>query len=115
MRRQSYGEGRWKILVIAAGREASSVREDLATMGAVSMVLSPRVLVVEGDRDFAAAITEMPGVELATTEPVPQGVVDRLTEVEAAQVAAWNSRLRQDKKVRPGDGLSWDAEGFEPP
>jgi hypothetical protein len=37
------------------------------------------------------------------------------TETEQMGIAVWNTRGDQEKKTRRGDGLPWDAPGFDAP
>jgi hypothetical protein len=45
---------------------------------------------------------------------IPDSVLQQLNSTERTFAAAWVTG-RQPKTTRPGEGLSWDAEGFEPP
>jgi hypothetical protein len=63
---------------------------------------APRVATIHG------SVIVAPGEVVAD---VPTG----LTETEQFGIAAWNARGEIEKKVRPGDGHSWDATGFEAP
>ncbi len=44
----------------------------------------------------------------------PREVLDDLAESERLFVDGWLSRFHE-KSDRPGEGLSWDAEGMSPP
>lgn len=81
--------------------------DDLRRAGQVTQVLPPRLaLVVPGPVDPAAAA----GLSVHTDDR--PDLVDA-TEAERLFVEAWWSR-RADKR-RPGDGLPWDAPGFQAP
>ena len=83
--------------------------------GSVTLVqhLPPRLAVIESDDDARAALRTAPGV-LGVGEPdLPDDVREQLTETEQVFVDAWV--LGRRPKTRPGDGLAWDAPGFEPP
>lgn len=79
----------------------------------VTQKVSARVVIVQ-----AAAKEELLGLEgvravLEPGETVAEEIRGELTPSEALFVDAYAQRARP--KVRPGDGLSWDAEGFLPP
>jgi hypothetical protein len=57
----------------------------------------------------------MPGVVAVSGGTLPSGLVERLDEGEALFVTAWASRMTGPQKQRGGEGLPWDASGFEPP
>src|SRR5688500_7297086 len=46
--------------------------------------------------------------------PGPSDVAG-LSEAEMLFIDAWRARLDEPAKQRPGDGVSWDAPGFDPP
>ena len=75
--------------------------------------VSPRVFLVSG-----AARDDLQALEgvLAVLEPgatLPDELRRTLTESETLFADAFARRA--ETKQRPGEGLSWDAEGFEPP
>lgn len=82
-----------------------------------SRVLSaspPRLLVVEADEHVAQklrGLTEVEDVISDTNSTLP----DSLNESERLFVQAWQQSRHLGDKVRPGDDLNWDAEGFSPP
>lgn len=81
----------------------------------VTQQLSPRVVIVEaGDlsKDVLRSETGVLAV-LEAGDAVAADVRRTLTAAEAIAVDAYTERSRQ--KRRPGDGLSWEAEGFVPP
>ena len=95
---------------------ADDVEQVLGRLGrSVTLVqhLPPRLAIIESDDDARAALRSAPGV-LGVGEPaLPDAVRQRLTETEQVFVDAWV--LGRRPKTRPGDGLTWDAPGFEPP
>ena len=80
----------------------------------VVSALPPRLLVVEADEQVAQGLRDLPGVD-----DVISGVNDilpnSLNESEMLFVQAWQQSRHMDDKQRPGEGLSWDAEGFSAP
>ncbi|MGX5653426.1 hypothetical protein ACWKWC_01470 [Geodermatophilus nigrescens] len=95
---------------------ADDVGQVLDRMGrAVTLVqhLPPRLAVVECDDDARAALPTAPGVLGIGGPELPDDVRDRLTGTERLFADAWV--LGRRPKTRPGDGLAWDAPGFDPP
>lgn len=74
---------------------------------------SPRLFVVRVEPAVRARLDELPGVVAVTGEAFSAGVAERLDEAEALFAAAFAAR--RTPKQRVGDGLDWDAPGFEPP
>jgi hypothetical protein len=75
--------------------------------------LPPRLAIVAADDDDVRALEDAPGVSAVFPAEVPPDAMERLDQLGRAFAAAWNAR-RQSKE-RIGEGLSWDAPGFEPP
>ncbi len=100
--------------LIVLRESTEEVRAQLKAYGRVTQTVSPRVLVLGDLADRCApdlAATE--GVAAVTDGALPPEVFDQLDEKEALWAAAWAQRKRS--KNRLGEGLDWDAEGFEPP
>jgi hypothetical protein len=79
----------------------------------VTQKVSPRVFLVEAD-----AIEELRALEgmravLGPGENADDELRRELTPTELLFIDAFAQRARA--KVRPGEGLSWDSEGFLPP
>jgi hypothetical protein len=51
----------------------------------------------------------------ATRGPLSSQILKGLDDNEMLFVRAWEKRLTGQKTERRGEGLSWDADGFEPP
>ena len=75
--------------------------------------LPPRLAVVESDDDARAALRTAPGVRGIGDPDLPAAVRGGRAATERDLDAAWVRGRR--RKSRPGDGLAWDAPGFEPP
>ncbi len=97
------------VLVIAADGEAAvrlSAQVDGAqTMGRVVVAPDEPRQVAGADRLRIFTADDRPGAE----------DVAHLSPAELLFVDAWRARLDEGAKVRPGDGLSWDTTGFQPP
>jgi hypothetical protein len=109
------GEGPRQLLVVLSGDGADSARCELRRRFAVTDVASPRLLLVRDAGDEAAAIEAVDGVATVLHREVPSHVLESLDEGEATFARAWEQRQRPDRKARDGEGLSWDAPGFEAP
>jgi hypothetical protein len=87
---------------------------DLDSLGApVVQVASPRVGVVRADAATLDGLRQRPDVVAVVEQVLPATVVAELDDTERLFVEAWSQHGRP--KQRPGEGRSWDAEGFEPP
>jgi hypothetical protein len=101
-----------EILVVGENADKLPIQlAQLRTVGTVTAVMPPRLALLR----LAPGLTppDLDGVaylrRLAADVPLP----DDLTDDERLFVEAW--RLRFAPKQRPGEGLAWDAPGFEPP
>lgn len=73
---------------------------------------SQRVFVVRVFLGQLASLTKVRGVVAVTDGDFPKEFQDQLSTSEAVFAAAFSARKA---KNRTGDGLEWDAHGFEPP
>ena len=99
------------LVVLAPG--ADSAQAISLAGGRVTQRLSDRIslaVVPDGARETLAS---RPHVLSIYDEDVPDAVRDELDEGERMFVDAWRERARP--KQRKGEGLSWDAPGFEAP
>ena len=80
----------------------------------------PRVSVLQAPRNDLETIARVSRLALARDDDGAvvvdgdQGVLDELDPGARLFVDAWRTQPRA-KPDRPGDGLPWDAKGFEPP
>jgi hypothetical protein len=94
-------------------------REQEALSGAAGLVnvtqrLPPRLAIIEGLLDRIASLRDVPGVVGVFEGPVSETALKELSPTERLFAEAWASS-RRPKLDRRGQGLAWDAEGFEPP
>lgn len=86
---------------------------DVEATGGVRQRYGDRVLIVSGDA--AARLGRVGGARvIAAGAPVADPPGD-LSDIERIGVDAWNARVATPEKARRGEGLPWDAKGFEPP
>ncbi|HJT91079.1 MAG TPA: hypothetical protein VJ777_03940 [Mycobacterium sp.] len=87
---------------------------EIEALAPVTQTLPPRLLLVHADADARNAILRIPGVvSVFDVAAAPIDVPLDLSQAERVFVAAWLTRSAP--KTRRGDGLDWDAPGFEPP
>lgn len=75
--------------------------------------LPPRIAVAEGNRSQLDAVRALPDVFGVFEKDIPGAVLQKLNPTERLFVEAWV--LAREPKSRPGEGLPWDADGFESP
>jgi hypothetical protein len=100
-------------LIIITGQVPDEVLDSLRERYRVTQSISKRVFVVRGQPDPGWSAPE--GVRTFSTADIPEQILNSLDKQEAMFVAAWRLRLQAPAKQRPGEGLDWDAPGFEPP
>jgi hypothetical protein len=101
-------------LLIVDELQADKVLSHVAEMARVTQRLPPRLAIVEGDPDRLAAIHGIPGIIAMFEGRVTETMLQQLNPTERLFAEAW-TESRRPKPDRVGEGLSWDAEGFEPP
>ena len=75
--------------------------------------LPPRLAIVSGDDRALSLLDDAAEVRAVVRAGDDGGPFEDLGDEERIFVAAWT--VRHKPKVRRGDGLPWDAPGFEPP
>jgi len=102
--------GMFVVLQLPAGDAADRVRARFEVVAA----LPPRLLVVQLAADDLAALQRIGGIAAIAADPVGLNVTPPLSEAEQLFTAGWVARGVKSGP-RAGDGLSWDAPGFEAP
>ena len=100
-------------LLIFDALQTDSVLSRVAELASVKQRLPPRLAIVEGDSDQLASIRSIPGIISIFEGTVPETTLQQLNPTERLFAEAWAESRRP--KSRIGEGLPWDAEGFEPP
>jgi hypothetical protein len=77
----------------------------------VTQKLEPRLYIVRATSSRLQELAAEPGVRAVIQ--AGDATPDDLDEREKLFAEAW--QLSQRQKVRPGEGLAWDAAGFTPP
>jgi hypothetical protein len=101
-------------LVIMNESHADDVLSQVGQFVKVTQRLPPRLAIVEGEDRQLEAVRTLPGVIAVCEGPVPDSVLQQLHPTERLFADGWAAG-RQPKTARPGEGLQWDAEGFQPP
>jgi hypothetical protein len=100
---------RW-LVVLDRGSSQAAV-DALRAVGQVLSVTPPRLAVVEASDP--APLRAVSGV-VAVRDSVDESLLGMLTFEEGVAARAF-AYPRSSADARPGDGLAWDAPGFEPP
>ena len=95
---------RWLVL-LAHGTEVDAIKAPIARAACGRLVIA--------EAASAHELTEQPAVVAVTDRVLPEGLAAGLTESEAIFATAFAAR--PEKPARIGEGLPWDAAGFEPP
>src|SRR5215469_12413436 len=101
-----------ELLIVLESRSASETLARLRAVANVTQVFPPRLALVQAGPDARTRIARIEGVLDALDDPARALPAD-LTPAERIFAAAWQAR--RQPKTRPGEGLPWDAPGFEPP
>jgi len=101
-----------ELLVILEGDAPDAALAHLRSVADVTQVLAPRLALVRADEASTTRAEQIAGV-LGVYDDTPPELPHDLTSSELLFISAWAQRA--EAKVRPGEGLSWDAPGFEPP
>jgi len=107
-------------LLILDETGADATMAQLREQVSVTHMFGPRVVVVSDERDPAPTLASIPGVRRVYADDVAAEQLEsdeaftELDREETLAIRAWLYR-QQPEKHRPGEGLAWDAEGYEPP
>jgi hypothetical protein len=96
------------LVVVADGDRFAEAIAQWRRSATVTQLLAPRLALLIPDGEPPG----IPGTRWYRNDVPPDVLLD-LTPTERIFVAAW--RDRRAPKVRPGDGVTWDTPGFEPP
>jgi hypothetical protein len=101
-----------EFLVVLEPSLADKTLAQLRAITNVTQVLAPRLALVRADPETIARVAQMEGVLDVSDDTLPE-LPQELTPSERLFVSAWEAR--RQPKIRPGEGLPWDAPGFLPP
>ena len=103
------------VLALLPEASASEHMGRLQSAYRIVAMLRPRIVVLEVDEQALSALRQVPGVLGVYEQSVPPGVLAGLRPEERLFVEGWMQQQASKDKSRSGDGLSWDAPGFQPP
>jgi hypothetical protein len=101
-----------ELLVLLDPRRGGEALSQLQSVVSVTQMLPPRLALVRADPGATHRVTDIEGVLGVYDDAPPENPPD-LTPEERVFVSAWEAR--RQPKTRRGEGLSWDAPGFQPP
>ena len=101
-------------LVILSPSAPADVAATVQAQARLTQRLPERLLVVEAGPLGVQRLRELPGVAAVLTSGADK-MPDGLEPGEVLFVEAWATRQRAGKRDRLGEGLDWDAPGFQPP
>ncbi len=101
-----------ELLVIFEPRLFGAALAAVRSVTTVTQLLEPRLAIVHSHPDTSERLTSIRGVA-GVYDSEPPSLPPDFSESERSFAGAW--ALRQRPKTRIGDGLSWDAPGFQPP
>ena len=110
------GSGGGELLVIMSEGSTAEGGAELPGRFPIVHTVSPRVFVIEPPGDVSSTdVAALPGVAAVSERDVAPEILEGLDETEGLFVQAWSKRQGESKTQRRGEGLDWDADGFEPP
>lgn len=101
-------------LVIVEEVRAAEALSRVGELVELTQRLPPRLAIARGTQEALEAVRHLPGVVSVSEGAVPEPVLSGLNPTEQVFAEAW-ALGRKPKAFRPGEGLSWDAPGFQPP
>lgn len=102
------------LIVLDAGPTAAAAMERISERLHITQQLPPRLALVEGEAADLQRARTLVGVTAVCTQRIDDVVFKQLNEAERLFAEAWTLSLKP-KGARRGDGLPWDAAGFQPP
>jgi hypothetical protein len=102
-------------MVYLQEEHAEATLSELRARFTVLQVASPHLAVLRVEEDQLEQVAEVEGVDKIIDVEIPQEILDKLDSAEELFATAWVMRQQTKTKIRPGEGLDWDAEGFEAP
>jgi hypothetical protein len=104
-----------ELLVYLQDEVAEQALERLRSHFSVTQMASRQLAIVRVSPGQEREVQSVEGVQGVFERTVPENLFTHLNFSESLFVKAWTLRNREGSKERPGEGLDWDAEGFEPP
>lgn len=102
------------VLLIAHEDRAATVLAEAGHVARIVQRLPPRLAIVDATPEALVALKGMQGMQAVCEGSIPASLLEELKPMERVFADAWVASQRA-KRDRPGEGLPWDAKGFEPP
>jgi len=103
------------VLVLLPEESASQQVARLQDTYRVLTMLRPRIVVLQVEEAAVTALRQDPALTGVYEQVVPPEALAGLRPEERLFVEGWVQQQASKDKQRRGDGLSWDAPGFQPP
>jgi hypothetical protein len=103
-----------EVLAVITDAEGEQALRHLANGLRITQRVSPRVALVTGPEAGIRKLAATSGIEIVDRN-LSVDALERLDQTEALFAKAWRQRTADAAEVRRGDGLAWDAPGYEPP
>jgi hypothetical protein len=101
--------------VMGAGGQSSGALDEIRQRHRLVGAAPPRLIIVEADEAALETLRGASGVEKVLIDDLPEDILASLGPSERLFAKAWHQRQQAVKKDRRGEGLNWDAPGFQPP
>ena len=102
-------------LVYLEKENAEETLAELRTQFSVAQIGSRQLVILRGSAAQKEQLKAVGGVQEVFEGSVPLDLSDGLDLTETLFIQAWSLRQQVVPKTRPGQGLDWDAEGFDAP
>ncbi len=106
---------RQEVLVLLSEADVEATLGRLRAAFTLTQIASPRLVLLLLRPDQIEQLRGLPGVEMVLEAEPPPEFYEGLRSDESIFARAWAVRARGGAKPRSGEGLPWDAEGYEPP
>lgn len=103
-----------RALLILDESAAAAAMTRVSRLVHITQQLPPRLALVEGGAAAVDQVRTVAGVRAVCTKDINDSLLEELTEPERLFAEAWKLSLKP-KGARVGEGLPWDAEGFQAP
>jgi hypothetical protein len=103
------------VLVLLPEVGASAGLHRLRGTYRVVSLLEPRIAILEVSEGELTQLRQDRSIAAVYQDTIPPEVLQRLHPQERLFVKAWNLQRATQGKGRPGEGLPWDAPGFQAP
>lgn len=104
-----------EVLVLLADPLDTPTINELEEKFHVLQIASRRLVLVRLDESQLEELRSVKGVKSIFEGEVPEEDMVGMEQIEELFARGWSLQREEFPKDRPGNGLVWDSEGFEPP